>query len=40
MHTTRSWNNLHEKSKEWKANYLKKFGAIKPKGVNRIAKIG
>jgi hypothetical protein len=39
----RFWNNLHQvrsKSKDWKAKYFKDLGAIKPKGINRIAKIG
>ena len=43
MHTTRFWNNLHQvrsKSKAWKAKYLKILGAIKPKTLYRIAKIG
>jgi len=36
-------NNLHQvrsKSKDWKAKLFKVLGAIKPKGLNRIAKIG
>jgi hypothetical protein len=40
--TTHFWNNLHQvhsKSKDWKAKYLKVLGAIKPKGLNRLAKI-
>jgi hypothetical protein len=35
------WNNLHQvgsKSKDWKVNKLKIFGARKPKDLNRIAK--
>jgi len=38
----RFWNNLHQvrsKSKDWKAKEFKVLGAIKPKGLNRIAKI-
>ena len=33
------WNNLHQvhsKSKDWKAKYLKVLGAIKPKGLNQL----
>ena len=41
---TRFWNNLHQVHtilKYWKAQEFKKcFGVIKPKGLNRIAKIG
>jgi hypothetical protein len=42
VRTTRSWNNLHQvrsKSKDWKVKYFF-LEAIKPKGLNRIAKIG
>jgi len=38
---TRFWNNLHQvrsESKDWKAKYFKLLGAIKPMGINRIAK--
>jgi hypothetical protein len=37
------WNNLHQvlsKSKDLKAKQFKVLEAIKPKGLNRIAKIG
>jgi hypothetical protein len=40
---TRFCDNLHQvrlKSKDWKAKYLKVLGAIKPKGLSRITKIG
>ena len=43
MHTTRFWNNLHHvrsKSRDWKAKYFIVLGAIKPKGLNRMVKIG
>jgi hypothetical protein len=39
----RFWNNLNHYvkiRKFWKENNLKGFGASKPKGLNRIAKIG
>jgi len=42
VRTTRFWNNLHQvrsKSKDWKAKKFKSLGAIKPKGLSRIAKI-
>jgi hypothetical protein len=29
-----------QRSKDWKANLFKDLGEIKPKGINRIAKIG
>jgi hypothetical protein len=41
VRTTRFWNNLHQvfsMSKDWKAKYIKSFGAWKPKGLNMIAK--
>jgi len=42
--STRFWNNLqcvYSKSKGWKAKSVSSFsGAIKPKGLNRIVKIG
>jgi hypothetical protein len=31
---------VRSKSKDWKARYFKVLGAIKPKGLNRMAKIG
>ena len=33
-------HQVHSKSKGWKTKYVKDLGAIKPKGLNRIAKIG
>ena len=43
VRTARFWNNPHQirsKSKDWKATQLKVVGATKPKGLNRIARIG